>query len=131
MVSFLYKVRTKLRIKITQHDDTYFNVLIQRKHRKTKKTSFLKKTVKNADLNKAVLNKTMTTQEQCVKHNFVAPLSAQNNFYIILSSYVEGHVQKTSSLNLMSSVDFQACKIWMFFGRNFCGAILEIIFSQK
>ena len=54
MVSFLYKVRTKLHIKITQYDDTYFNVLIQRKHRKTKKTSFLKKTVKNADLNKAV-----------------------------------------------------------------------------
>ena len=42
---------------------THFNVLIQRKHRKTKKTSFLKETVENADLHKAVLNKTMTTQE--------------------------------------------------------------------
>ena len=30
------KVRTKLHIKITWHDDAYFNVLIQRKHRKTK-----------------------------------------------------------------------------------------------
>ena len=26
-------------------------------------------------------------------------LHAQNNFYIILSSYVEGHVKKNSSLN--------------------------------
>ena len=52
--------------KITQHDDAYFNVLIQRKHRKTKKTSFLKETVENTDLHKAVLNKTMTTQEYCV-----------------------------------------------------------------
>ena len=34
---FLYKVRTKLRIKITWHDDANFNILIQRKHRKTKK----------------------------------------------------------------------------------------------
>ena len=42
---------------------THFNVLIQRKHRKTKKTSFLKETIENADLHKAVLNKTMTTQE--------------------------------------------------------------------
>ena len=41
---------------------THFNVLIQRKHRKTKKTSFLKETVENADLHKAILNKTMTTQ---------------------------------------------------------------------
>ena len=41
----------------------YFNVFIQRKHRKTKETSFLKETVENTDLHKAVLNKTMTTQE--------------------------------------------------------------------
>ena len=31
-----------------------------------KKTSFLKETVENADLLKAVLNKSMTTQEYCV-----------------------------------------------------------------
>ena len=29
-------------------------------------------------------------------------LSTQNNFYIILSSYIEEHVQKNSSLNFMS-----------------------------
>ena len=39
---------------------THFNVLIQRKHRKT---SFLKETVENADLHKAVLKKTMTMEE--------------------------------------------------------------------
>ena len=38
-------------------------------------TSFLKETVENADLYKAVLKKTMTTQENCVKYDFVAPLS--------------------------------------------------------
>ena len=42
-------------------------------------------------------------------------LCAQNNFYIKMSSYVEGHVQKNSSLNFMSLVGFQASKIWMFF----------------
>ena len=41
----------------------YFNVFIQRKHRKTKKASFLKETVENADLHKTVLNKTMTSQK--------------------------------------------------------------------
>ena len=46
-------------------------------------------------------------------------LSAQNNFYIILSSYVEGLVQKNSSLNFMSSVGFQVSKIWMFFWKLF------------
>ena len=30
--------------------------------------------VENADLCKPVLNKIMTTQEQCVKYDFVAPL---------------------------------------------------------
>ena len=30
------------------------------------KTSFLNETVENADVHKAVLNKTMTTQEYCV-----------------------------------------------------------------
>ena len=42
------------------------------------KTNFLKETVENADLHKAVLKKTMTTQEQCVKYDFVAPLSQIN-----------------------------------------------------
>ena len=46
-------------------------------------------------------------------------LSVQNNFYIIWDAYVEGHVKKNSSLNLMSWVGFQASKIWMFFGKIF------------
>ena len=58
-MSFLYKVRMKLHSMMK----AYFNVFIQRKHRKTKETSFLKETVENTDLHKAVLNKTMTTQE--------------------------------------------------------------------
>ena len=39
-----------------------------------RKASFLKETVENADLRKAVLNKTMTTQENSVKYDFVAAL---------------------------------------------------------
>ena len=38
-----------------------------------RKTRFVKETVENADLRKAVLNKTGTTQEYCVKYDFVAP----------------------------------------------------------
>ena len=49
-------------------------------------------------------------------------LSAQNNFYIILSSRVRA--KKNSSLNFMSSVGFQVIKIWVFFWKIFCGAIL-------
>ena len=44
-------------------------------------------------------------------------LSAQI-FFVILSSYVEGHVNKKSSLNFMSSVGSQASKSWMFFLEN-------------
>ena len=55
------------------------------------------------------------------------PLSVLNNSYLILSSYVEGHVQK----NFVSSVGFQVSEIWMFFGESFFIAILEIIFKQK
>ena len=39
-----------------------------------RKTSFLNESVENADLNKAILNETMTAQEYCVKYDFVAPL---------------------------------------------------------
>ena len=42
-------------------------------------------------------------------------LSVQNNFYIILSSYVEVHLKQNSSLNFMLLVGFQASEIWMFF----------------
>ena len=39
------------------------------------KTSFPKEWVENTDLYKPVLNKIMTTQDQCVRYNFVAPLT--------------------------------------------------------
>ena len=38
------------------------------------KNSFRKEIVENAYLHKPVLKKIMTTQEQCLKHNFVTPL---------------------------------------------------------
>ena len=38
---------------------------------------FSKGTVENASLRKAVSDKTMTTQEKCVKNDFVAPLMAK------------------------------------------------------
>ena len=42
---------------------------------KDKKTSFPKEQIENTDFYKPVLNKIMTTQEQCKKYNFVAPLT--------------------------------------------------------
>ena len=54
---------------------TLFNVLIQRKHRKTKNQLSKRTRGKNADLHKAVLKKTITKQQQCVKYDFVAPLN--------------------------------------------------------
>ena len=39
------------------------------------KTNFPKEKVKNADFSKPVLNKIITTDEKCVKRNFVAPLT--------------------------------------------------------
>ena len=42
-----------------------FECLDSKKAQKDKKTSFLKETVENADQHKAVLNKTITTQEYC------------------------------------------------------------------
>ena len=44
-------------------------------------------------------------------------LSNQNNFYLIMSSYVEGYVKKNISLNFMSLAGFQAFKIDMIFGK--------------
>ena len=41
----------------------------------TERRSFQKETVENADLHEAVLSKTMITQEQSVKYDFVAPLT--------------------------------------------------------
>ena len=60
-------MRTKLHIKITYHEDANLNVLIHGKHGKTKTTSFLKETVENADLHKAVLNKTMTDHTRILR----------------------------------------------------------------
>ena len=50
-----------------------------------RKTSFSKETVENADINKAVLNKAMTTQELCAKHDFVALLSVLRKLQKCLS----------------------------------------------
>lgn len=44
------------------------------KAQKSKKTSFLNKQVKNADLYKLVLNKITASQEQYIKYNYVTPL---------------------------------------------------------
>ena len=49
-------------------------------------------------------------------------LSGQNNFYIILSSYPEGHVKGIQKGML------QASKISMDFCKIYCGASFEIIF---
>ena len=47
---------------------------------KAQKTSFPKESVENTGLYKPVLNKLMTTHEQCVKYNFVAPLIVHFGF---------------------------------------------------
>ena len=52
-------------------------------------------------------------------------LSAQNNFYVIMSWYVEGTCEKNSSLNFMSLVGFQASKICMFFGKFTAEQVLK------
>ena len=58
-------------------------------------------------------------------------VSNQSNFYLIMSSYVEGHVEKSISLNFMSLVGFQTFKIYGFFWKTYCRARFEIIFRQK
>ena len=58
-------------------------------------------------------------------------ISAQNNSYIILSSHVEGHVQKNSTLNFMSLVAFQASKIWTFFFGKFFMELFWKSFSGR
>ena len=47
-------------------------------------------------------------------------LSIQTNFYIILSSYVERHTMKKSSLSFMFLIGFQAYKMWMLFWKISC-----------
>ena len=58
-------------MKITSNSEQAVNTKAQ----KDKKTSFQKEWVENTDLYKVVLNKIITTQEQCVKYEFVAPLT--------------------------------------------------------
>ena len=48
---------------------------VSTKSAERQKTSFPKEWVENTDLYKPVLNKIMTTQDQCVRYNFVAPLT--------------------------------------------------------
>ena len=48
-----------------------------------------------------------------------------------MSSYVEAHVKKKSSLNFMSLVGFQASKICMFFLENLLQSKFWIVFKLK
>ena len=61
-------MRTKLHVMMT-------HILMSCFKKSTERRSFLKETVQNADLHEAVLSKTMITQEQSVKYDFVAPLT--------------------------------------------------------
>ena len=56
-------------------------VITKKAERQKKQTSFPKEQVENTDLYKPVLNKIMTTQDQCIKYNFVAPLRHCNDNY--------------------------------------------------
>ena len=58
-------------------------------------------------------------------------LSAQSNFYIILSSYVEGYVKKNSNLNFMILVSSQVSKMWKCFWKIYFEASFQIIFREK
>ena len=71
---------------------SWFKAFDLKQNKKTESTerrkiSFPKEIVENADLQKPVLNKAMTTQEYWVKHNFVAPSTSYmgagyaGNFY--------------------------------------------------
>ena len=48
---------------------------VNTKSAERQKISFPKEQIENAGLYKSVFNKIMTTQKQCVKYNFIAPLS--------------------------------------------------------
>ena len=64
-----YKSLWRLLLRIQNRQKT------QKAQKDKKKTSFPKEKVENRDWYKPVLNKVMTTQEQCIKQNFVAPLN--------------------------------------------------------
>ena len=57
-------------------------------------------------------------------------LSAHNNFYIVISSYVEGHVQKIKSEFHVSGW-FPGLWNLDVFRKIYCKDSLEIIFRQK
>ena len=57
-------------IKITSNSEQAENT----KRAERQKNQFPNEQVENIDLYKPVLNKIMTTQAQCLKYNFVAPL---------------------------------------------------------
>ena len=104
--------------KIVTSQDQYFQ---KYKAQKIVKFSFL---AFQADFFKNFVLKTYGTFKMFL-------LRACNNFHIILSPYVEGHMQKNSSLNFKSLIGFQASRIWMFFQKKICVSILEITFRQK
>ena len=63
-------------MKITSNSEQAEN----RKNAERQKNLFSKRIGKYTDLHKPVLNKIMTTQELCVKYNFVVPLSSEWTF---------------------------------------------------
>ena len=61
-------------------------------------------------------------------------LSAQNNFYVILRSYLESYVKsefRKLSLNFVFLVGLQAFKILKFICKIYFEASLQIIFRKK
>ena len=58
------------------------------------KTSLPKEQVENTNLHKPVLNKIMTTQNQCLNYNFVAPLTAKIKKKQSYSSYNFSYLSK-------------------------------------
>ena len=62
-------------IKITSNLEQTENTKERKKTKRLASNKKKKKKKKNEDLYKHALNKIITTQAQCVKYNFVAPLS--------------------------------------------------------
>ena len=61
---------------------------VNTKSAEIQKSSSPKEQIENTDLYKPVLNKIMTTQEQCVKYNFAALLiSIPNVVFLLLLNY--------------------------------------------
>ena len=61
-------------------------------------------------------------------------LGSQDNFYIILSSYVERHLKKKkkkSGLNFMSLIAFHVSKIWRLYGKFTVQQVLKSFASRN